>query len=176
MARSRTQKKFAKKVNPATDQTIGQFTDYIKKWTNHELGKLQTQDLTPVCMPTSNGYRIGLYKITIYPNKTCDLFDHNGEFLFRFEHKISAILYTIYTIKKKYWLADEILACNTEINKSYTDMVTLRHGVEQARKRKDYTTLDIKLSRLELAETKLNHAREQMTRIQRIAKFAKVWE
>lgn len=176
MVKSRTRKKSAKPRDLIVEQKLGQVTDHIKKWTNHELGKLQTRDHIPVCIPVADGYKIGLYKLKVYPNKLCDLSDHNGEFVHRFEHKISAIIYTIYVIKHKYYAADEILMWDREINKNYTDLLSLRRTIEQARIRKDYITVDTRLCRLEIAESKLNFAREQIARIHKHAKLSKVWQ
>jgi len=176
MAKSHTRKKFDKRVNPAVTQEINQVTNYIKRWTNRELGKLQEQSDTPICVPTSTGYRIGLYRLHVHPNKTTDVHDHNGEFVHRFEGKISAILYTIYTIKQKYYKADEIIACDREINKCYTDMLSLRRSIDQARLRKDYITVDTRMPRLEMAESRLNVARDKIQRLHRDAKLAKVWD
>jgi hypothetical protein len=102
--------------------------------------------------------------------------DHNQEFVHRFESKISAILYTIYTIKCQYWAADQILRCDQEINKHYTDTLALRHCIEQARRRGDYDAVDIKNSRLEIAESLLNLARDRISKMHRTAKYNKVWE
>jgi hypothetical protein len=93
-----------------------------------------------------------------------------------FESKVSAVLYTIYTIKRQYKSADEILALDTQINKNYTDMISLRRGVESARKIQDYVALDTRQIKLDIAESQLTHLREKMSQIHRHAKFAKVWE
>ena len=176
MAKLHTRKKFDKKVNTAVAQEITQVTDYIKRWTNRELSKLQEKSSTPICVPTNTGYRIGVYRLHVHPNKTTDVYNHNGDFVHRFEGKISAILYTIYTIKQKYYKADEIIACDREINKCYTDMLSLRRSIEQARLRKDYITVDTRMPRLEMAETRLNIARDKVQRLHRDAKLAKVWD
>lgn len=176
MAKSHTRKKFNKKVSPAVAHELNQVTDYIKRWTNRELGKLQENSSTPICVPTNTGYRIGLYRLHVHPNKTTDVYDHNGEFVHRFEGKISAILYTIYTIKQRYYNATEILALDSEINKCYTDVLSLRRSIDQARQRKDYVTVDIRMPRLEMAESRLNIARDTIQRLHRDAKLAKVWD
>ncbi|CAB4129167.1 hypothetical protein UFOVP112_265 [uncultured Caudovirales phage] len=176
MAKSHTRKKFDKRVTPSVAQELNQVTDYIKRWTNRELGKLQEQSETPICVPTNTGYRIGLYRLHVHPNKTTDVYNHNSEFVHRFESKISAILFTIYTIKRKYAAADEILVCDREINKCYTDMLNLRRTVEQARQRKDYVTVDTRMPRLEMAETRLNLARERISKLHKTGKYNKVWE
>jgi len=182
MVKSHTRKKFVKKKlppkldNPQADQVIGQVTDYIKRWTNHELGKLQTRDRNPICIATADGYRVGLYRLHVFPNKTCDVYDHNNEFIHRFESKISAILYTVYIIKFNYWTADEILTLDTEINKNYTDVLNLRRTIERATQQKDYNIVDIRQSRLEIAQTRLEIARDRISKIHRTAKYNKVWE
>jgi hypothetical protein len=55
-------------------------------------------------------------------------------------------------------------------------MLSLRHAVEEARKRKDYVTVDTRLPRLEMAETRLNLARDKISKIHKTAKYNKVWE
>ena len=176
MVKSYTRKKYAKPANHEIRAVSNAATDYIKQWTTRELGKIQLGASSPICVPVKNGYKIGLYQLTVHPNKTCDVHNHNGDFVHRFEGKISAILYAIYTIKRKYYAADEILACDREINKCYTDMLSLRHAVEEARKRKDYVTVDTRLPRLEMAETRLNLARDKISKIHKTAKYNKVWE
>jgi hypothetical protein len=151
-------------------------TDYIKQWTTRELGKLQSEEKSPLCIPINNGYKIGLYTLQVYPNKTCEVFNSNNELVHVFENKVSAILYTIYSIKKKYYSADEILSVDTIINKNYTDMINLRRGVESAKKRQDYVSMDIRQIKLDIAQNQLTEARNKMDQIHRYAKSSKVWE
>jgi hypothetical protein len=176
MAKSHTQKKYAKPAKQEILAVSNAATDYIKQWTTRELGKLQQEQTTPLCIPVKNGYRIGRYQLTVNPNKTCDVLDVNREFVHRFENKISAILYTIYTIKQNYWNADNILVCDREINKCYTDMISLRNTVEKARQRKDYVTVDTRMPRLEMAESRLNLARDKISKLHNTAKYYKIWE
>ena len=167
-----------KSANPATHEiraVSNAATDYIKQWTTRELGKIQ-QESNPVCIPVKNGYRIGLYHLTVQANKTCDVLDHNKDFVHRFENKVSAILFTIYTIKQKYYNADQILLWDSEINKSYTDMLSLRNTIEKARQRGDYVTVDTRMPRLEIAESRLNLARDKISKIHKTAKYYKIWE
>lgn len=176
MAKSRTRKKSKNRTPPAvTKQITNIATEYITQWTKRELGKIQTQSNT-ICVPTKNGYLVGLYRIQINPNKTCDVLDHNQEFVHTFENKISAVLYAIHTIKKQYYQADQILYWDREINKNYTDIRSLRRAMEVAVKRKDFASVDIRQSRLEIAESKLNLAREHISKIHKTAKYNKVWE
>jgi hypothetical protein len=102
--------------------------------------------------------------------------DHNREFVHRFETKISAILYTIYTIKNKYYQADELLFWDREINKNYTDMLALRNTIEKARQRGDYVTVDTRMPRLEVAENRLTLARDKILKMHKTAKYYKIWE
>jgi hypothetical protein len=181
MVKSYTRKKFGKKqaTNKSPDQVTqltNQATDYIKQWTQRELGKIQENQNTSICIPTKTGYKIGLYNLRVYPNKTCELFDRNNDLIHVFEHKISAILYTIYTIKRRYKAADEILAIDTDINKNYTDMLTLRRGIARATIDKDFVALDSRQNRLEIAERELELGRAKMMQIHRTAKYNKVWE
>jgi len=176
MAKSHTRKK-SNNLEPKEVRAISNAaTDYIKQWTNRELGKIQQERTSPLCIPVKNGYRIGLYSLKVYPNKTCDVTNPTGDFVHRFDTKISAILYTIYTIKNRLFNADEILTCDKEINKCYTDMLSLRNTVEKARQRQDYVTVDTRMPRLEIAESRLNLARDKISKLQRTAKYYKIWE
>jgi hypothetical protein len=180
MVKSYTRRKFVKKKAPnkppdQVTQLINQTTDYIKQWTQRELGRIQEDQNTSICIPTNTGYKIGLYNLRVNPNKTCELFDRNSELVHVFESKISAILYTIYTIKRRYRDADNILRIDTEINKHYTDMLTLRRGIARATLEKDYIALDSRHNRLEIAERELAIARAKMMQIHRTAKLNKVW-
>jgi len=177
MGKSPTKRKSAKKTGPTIPRNITYATtDYIKQWTERELGKMQIQAAAPLCIPVKNGYRVGLYHLTVNPNKTCDVLDPNQEFVHRFESKISAILYAIYMTKRQYWRSDEILYWDQEINKNYTDLASLRYTIDQAQKRKDYVTVDTRMPRLEIAETRLNLAREHILKIHKTAKYYKIWE
>ena len=181
MVKSYTQRKFVKKkaLNKPPDQVTqltNQATDYIKQWTQRELGRIQEDQNTSICIPTKTGYKIGLYVLRVNPNKTCELYDRNNELVHVFESKISAILYTIYTIKRRYRDADDILYLDTDINKNYTDMLTLRRGIARATIEKDYVALDSRQNRLEIAERDLELARAKMMQIHRYAKLTKVWE
>lgn len=181
MAKSHTRKKFVKRP-PAAEppsklkQVTSATTDYIKQWTQRELSKIQKDDTTTICIPTLDGYRVGSYRLKVYPNRTCDILDHNQEFLYRFESKISAILYAIYSIKRRYYLADELVRLNSEINKSYTDMLNLQHSLELAKKSKDYVTVDVRQARLDIAENRLKEARDKILKIHHTAKLNKVWQ
>ena len=176
MAKSSTRKKSAKDVPTEVTQVINLAADYIKWWTDRELERLRTENSNPVCVPVKNGYRIGLYRLQVHPNKSCEVYNFNREMLHRFESKVSAILYTIYTIKQRYMQADEILQWDREINKNYTDMLSLRRSLEQAQREKDYDIVDIRRARLEIAQSKLEFARDKISKIHKHAKYNKVWE
>lgn len=176
MAKSYTPKKYNKPPRKNIPTEVAHAADYIKQWTTRELGKIQHTETSPVCVPVKNGYKIGLYTLTVHPNKTCDVYDPNREFIHCFETKISAILYVIYTIKKQYRIADDLINLSAEINKNYTDMLSLRRGIEQAKTRKDYVAVDIKQNRLEIAEFQLNSARNKISKIHKTGKYNKVWE
>jgi hypothetical protein len=180
MVKSYTQKKFVKKSQAphptqlalATDAA----TDYIKHWTRKELGKLQDNRDASICIPTKTGYKIGLFNLRVFANKTCEVRDRNDESVHVFENKISAVLYTIYSIKGSYWISDQILQLDREINKCSTDVLSLRRTMEQARLRGDFVTVDTRLARLEMAENQLNLARDKISKIHKTAKYNKVWE
>lgn len=178
MAKSHIQKKSAKRPKTKSsniEQASTIATDYLKEWTRKELGKLHSER-NPVCIPTKSGYKIGLYNLYINPNKTCNLSDPNSELVHTFDNKVNAVLYTIYTIKRRYYVADQIISLDKEINKNYVDTLTLRRGIELALAVKDYNKVDIKQARLEIAQKKLELAREQLSKIHKTAKYNKVWE
>jgi hypothetical protein len=182
MAKSRTRKKYNKKASPhpVTSREIQDIsvsaTDYLKRWTSRELHKIQQEQKSPLCIPLKNGYKIGLYQLTVYPNKTCEVFDPNKELVHTFDNKVSAILFTIYTIKKQYYIADDLLLWDKEINKNYIEIVNYRRIIESARRRSDFVTVDTRMPRLEMAETRLNLARDKISKIHKTAKYYKIWE
>ena len=55
-------------------------------------------------------------------------------------------------------------------------MLNLRWGVDSARKRNDFVAVDNRQARLEIAENRLNIARNKLLQIHRTAKYNKVWE
>lgn len=173
MAKSSTRK------NPELPQEITSkldvFTDYIKQWTAKEIQRLNSNYNIPLCIPIKNGYRIGVYKLKVLPNKTCELYNNNRELVHVFDNKLSAVLYTIYTIKHQFNSADEIMFWDTEINKNYADVLTLRRSIINARKQQDYETVDIRSARLEIAETRLFSARDKISKLYNHAKYIKVW-
>jgi hypothetical protein len=176
MAKSSTRKKFNKTPPKSVTREISTLaTAYVKQWTQKELGRLQQQQ-NPICIPTNTGYKIGLYSLVVNSNRTCELFDHNSELVHVFDTKINAVLYTIYTIKHKYWVSDQILTLDKEINKNYVDAQTLRRGIQLAQDLKDFYKVDIKQARLEIAEKKLELARDKISKIYKTAKYYKVWE
>jgi len=176
MVKSHTRKKYANPAKHEIRAVSNAATDYIKQWTTRELGKIQQAQTSPLCIPVNNGYKIGQYRLITHPNKTCEVYNHNHELVHIFENKISAMLYTVYTIKRRYHSADEIIILDREINKNYTDMLSLRHIIEAARKNKDYLLVDSRVARLEMAETKLTIARNKVSQIHLYAKLAKVWD
>ena len=178
MARSRTRKKSGNKTRPVVvpQAVTTAASDYITQWTKHELHKLQRVETSPICIPTKNGYKIGLYSLKLFPNKTCEVYDHNTEYVHTFENKISAVLYAILSIKRRYAAAREIIQLDTEINKNYTDMLAFRRSINCALQRKDYDTVDVKVARLEIAETRLTLARDQVAKVHKHAKWHKIWQ
>jgi hypothetical protein len=177
MAKSRTRKKFVKQPSPALKREFSNLaTDYIKHWTTQEINRIQSTESKVLCIPAKNGYLVGSYKLTVHPNKTCDVYDHNRDFVHCFDSKISAILFTIYTLRKRYWTADELLLWDKEINKHYTDILALRNSIAKARQRQDYESVDIRQARLDIAESRLNLARDNILKLHKTAKYYKVWE
>jgi hypothetical protein len=55
-------------------------------------------------------------------------------------------------------------------------MLSLRNIIEKARQRKDYVTVDTRMPRLEVAETKLTLARDKILKMHKTAKYYKIWE
>ncbi len=162
-------------VQQELNQEISKATDKIKLWTRHRLSAYQNQK-NPVCIQIPNGYKIGLYRLHIYPNKVCEVYDRNDVMVHAFEGKISAILYTIYTIKCKIEIANEIITLDDEINRNYNDMILLRRGIAQAVKQKDYFLVDAKQARLDIVEKRLQLARNKMAKIHSLAKSTKIWQ
>jgi hypothetical protein len=176
MAKSRTRKKSDKdKMPQEVSQMVDLAADYIQHWTKTELNKIQNSQ-SPICIPIKSGYKIGHYTLKTYSNKKCDLFDSDEKLIHTFEDKRSAVLYTIYTIKKQYKTADNIRSLDIEINKNYTDTQAWQNHIAKARKRKDYDTVDIRQSRLEIAEKCLSHARNEISKIYLTAKYNKIWD
>jgi hypothetical protein len=178
MAKSHTRKKSNKQasIDPMVQQVTALATSYIKQWTNRELVSIQLSKGAPVCLPTRSGYKIGLYKLTVHKDKSCSVHDHNQEFIHTFDSKISAILYTIYTIKRHYWKADEIMHWDREINTTCADQLFLSRTIDEALKKKDYFSADVRRARLHSTETRLNIARNKISKIHKTAKYNKVWE
>ena len=160
---------------PHVAQELDKVTDYIKHWTLHELDRMQRQSAAPICIPIKNGYRIGLYTLRLN-NRRCEVNNSNNELVHTFEDKRSAVLYTIYTIRQQYKRADSILKLDTEINKNYTDILAWRNHMISAAKRKDFDTVDIRRSRLEIAEKALEQARFEISKIYLTAKYNKIWD
>jgi hypothetical protein len=175
MAKSRTRKTYAKQLPAEIAVQLDTVTDYIKQWTDRELEKIKTTSQLPVCVPVKDGYRLGSYRIRVFPNKTCELYNHNRELIHVFGSKISAVLYTLYMIKMNYRIADEIMLWDKEINKNYTDSLSLKRTIDKAVRAKDYETVDIRTARLEIAQSKLDFARNKLTALHNHAKFSKVW-
>ena len=176
MAKSHTRKKSAKHIPAEIAVHLDTFTDYIKQWTDRELENIRTANQIPVCIPVKGGYRLGGYRIQVFPNKTTELYNLNRELVHTFDNKISAVLYTIYMIKMNYKPADEIMFWDKEINKNYTDLLSLKRTIERARKSQDYESVDIRTARLEIAQANLDFAKDKISALHSHAKFNKVWE
>jgi len=176
MAKSRTKRKSAKDRMPQeVSQMVDLAADYIQHWTRNELHRIQSGN-APICIPIKSGYLIGTYTLRTYSNKKCDVFDNTANLVHTFEDKRSAVLYTIYTIKRQYKAADNIRNLDIEINKNYTDTQAWRNHIAKARKRRDYDTVDIRTSRLEIAEKDLELARNEISKIYLAAKYNKIWD
>lgn len=174
MARSHTLKK-SDSIHAELAQEVKQATEYIKQWTAKELGELQRRRIA-VCVSAKNGYKIGLYTLRVFPNKHTEVWNHNNDLVHVFQEKVSAVLYTIYTIKHNFSTAAQILNLDTEVHKHTTDILVMRKYIESAKKKGDYVSVDVREARLHTAELKLQQAREQLQTIHRRAKVAKVWE
>lgn len=178
MAKLRTRRRFAKKekvyVPPEISREIEQTAQRIKHFTNRELNTLQ-QNQNPLCIPIENGYRIGNYRLRCFPNKSCEVWEDSQHLVHTFRDKVSAVLYTIYTIKHNIHLAQEIRYLDESINKNYTDIVHLRRVANAAEKRGEYSIADTRRARIDIAECRLREAQAELARIHRIAKLNKVW-
>ena len=181
MARSHTRKKLSNKPRPIIHSAVPRdvtkaAADHIAHWTHCELDKLQRIKSSPICIETKQGYKIGMYSLRVFRNKTCDVYDHTKEYIHTFENKVSAVLYTILTIKRRYNEAYEIIQLDTEINKNYTDVLFFRRSINRALQKRDFATVDVKVARLEVAENKLIIAREQVAKRHNHAKWHKIWQ
>jgi len=176
MAKSRTKRKSAKdNMPPEVSKLVDGAADYIQHWTRTELTRIQSSRL-PICIPIKSGYLIGTYTLKVSPTKKCDVYNSSNELVHTFEDRRSAVLYAIYTLKRKYATADNILKLDIEINKNYTDIQAWRNHIVKARKRKDYDTVDIRTSRLEIAEKTLEYTRNEISKIYLTAKYNKIWD
>lgn len=174
MAKSRTRKKSHKdSMPPEVSQIVDLAAGYISHWTNKELARMS--QVTPLCILTKTGYKIGLYKLVVNKNKTCEVHNPNKEFVHTFDNKISAVLYTIYTIKNNIKKATEIIELDREINKNYMDVLAMKGSQSRARAKKEYDIVDIRQSRLEIAQKQLEIARDKILKIHTYAKYNKVW-
>jgi hypothetical protein len=177
MAKSSTRKKSNNLAIPKEGvELMNSFTDYVKAWTEREFKTLHEIRDTSICVPTSDGYRIGLYRLRVHKNKTCSVYDRNENFVHTFETKVSAVIYTIYNIKHRFTLADELLSLDREINRNYTDTLVLKRGIEYARKHHDYVSMDIKQARLQEAELLLTKSKDKVSTMLATAKARKVWQ
>ncbi len=178
MARSRTRKKFAKKekvyIPPEISREIDQTAQRIKRFTDRELNNLQKKQ-TPLCIPVENGYRIGSYRLKYYPNRACEVWEDGKYLIHTFADKVSAVLYTIYTIKQNMQVAKDILQLDQRINKNNADIMYLRRFIKIRDSRGEYNEADIRRARLEIAEQRLKDAQAELARIHRTAKLNKVW-
>ena len=203
MARSRTRKKSPKVVTPEVTKTASsktkakakssksktspvavskiteidaeKATRQIKNWTTQEITHLHRVDRTPVCVPTSDGYRIGLYKLNCQDNRY-RLYDANQTFVHEFDSKASAVLYAIFSIKNNVVKAAEILDLDQDINKNYMDMVMLSRRIAGLQRQNDWMGAEIREYRLEIAERRLEALRDKISKIHRSAKYNKIWD
>jgi hypothetical protein len=156
-------------------QMVDLAADYIQHWTRTELQRIQNNP-QPICIPIKSGYLIGTYRLKVSPNKRCEIYNSSQELIHTFEDKRSAVLYTIYTIKRQYKTADNILKLDTEINKNYADTQAWKNHIVKARKRQDHDTADIRQARLEIAEKTLENTRNEISKIYLTAKYTKIWD
>jgi len=159
---------------PAVSEFVDHAAGYITYWTTKELARIAQS--APLCVPLKNGYRVGLYTLIVNNNRTCEVQDPNREFIHTFDNKISAILYAVYLMKNNIGRADEIIALDKEINKNYADVLAMQNSQRRARTKKDYEIVDIRQSRLEIAQKQLEIARDKISKIHTHAKYNKVWE
>jgi hypothetical protein len=161
---------------PEARAEIDLVSNYIKDWTKREISRIHQTEKSPICIPIDRGYRIGLYRIETADKKYYSVYNPNQELVHTFESRISAVLYTIYTIKQKYSMADNILQTDREINKNTIDIMSMRRCIERAKKQQDYDIVDIRMARVEIAEALLLQARDNLSKIHRHAKYNKVWD
>jgi hypothetical protein len=150
-------------------------TRQIKNWTTQEITHLHKVDRTPVCVPTSDGYRIGLYKLNCQDNRY-RLYDASQIFVHEFDSKASAVLYAIFSIKNNVIKAAEILDLDQDINKNYMDVVMLSRRITGLQRQNDWTGAEIREYRLEIAQRRLEALRDKISKIHRSAKYNKIWD
>jgi hypothetical protein len=180
-AKAKTQAKSSKPKTPPmsaqkiTDIDAEKATRQIKNWTTQEITHLHKVNRTPVCVPTSDGYRIGLYKLNCQDNRY-RLYDANQTFVHEFDSKASAVLYAIFSIKNNVVKAAEILDLDQDINKNYMDVVMLSRRITGLQRQNDWTGAEIREYRLEIAERRLEALRDKISKIHRSAKYNKIWD
>jgi hypothetical protein len=176
MAKSFTRKKSNNQLPQEVVEHLDQFTDYVSFWTRHELHRIQQQIKTPLCLPIPNGFKIGNYTLKLHENRRCEVRNNNNEVVHMFDDKRSAVLYAIYSIQRKYKLADAILALDTEINKNTADVLAWKNNIVRAKQRNDYETVDIRIARLDIAQKDLEKAKINLSKIYLTAKYNKIWD
>jgi len=179
---SKTPKTRAKSTKPQisaipkiTEVDAAQATRQIKNWTRQEITHLHQVDRTPICMPTSDGYRIGLYKLTCTDHRY-RLYDADQMFIHEFDSKASAVLYAIHLIKDNIHKATEILDLDQDINKNYMDVLMLRRKIAGLQRQSDWISAEIREYRLEIAQRRLEALRDKISKIHRSAKYNKIWD
>jgi len=178
-ARTKSSVKTSKPKTPATSKITEidaeQATRQIKNWARQEITHLHQVDRTPVCVPTSDGYRIGLYKLNCQDNRY-RLHGADQIFIHEFDSKASAVLYAIFSIKNNITKAAEILDLDQDINKNYMDVVMLSRRITGLQRQSDWIGAEIREYRLEIAERRLEALRDKISKIHRSAKYNKIWD
>jgi 23S rRNA U2552 (ribose-2'-O)-methylase RlmE/FtsJ len=126
-------------------------------------------------VPTSDGYRIGLYKLNCQDNRY-RLHGADQMLIHEFDSKASAVLYAIFSIKNNITKAAEILDLDQDINKNYMDVVMLSRRITGLQRQSDWIGAEIREYRLEIAERRLEALRDKISKIHRSAKYNKIWD
>jgi hypothetical protein len=180
MGKPRTKRKYATKKSKIQlpeqlQQEIDWVTDRIKSWTTREIAALQEKNNFPICIPTANGFKIGLYRLHVMKNKTCEIRDNYGQIVHVFGDQTNAILYMIYLIKRRFPEAERILTLDHNLNLEQEDAFWLQRSLDRADKNQDYPKADICRSRLNQVKLKVERTTKAISREHHIAKFKKVW-
>ena len=154
MAKSRTQKKSKIKYfgTPEQKQQLAEVTqavdlaaNYVKQWKLKQINNLVESANPPTaCIPIGKNMLL-IGKLVVKPATGGDweLVEYNRYSSKFFSSQLSAVAYAVCNQSGRVPLADEILARDTRYNELQNKLVTLKHNLSGARKKKDYWRIDL---------------------------------